>query len=163
MLEHGRKPREKNTPLQDTLDSLLDEPSPAESGRSGVNESNPRKSPLDQLRDMFREELSPLVKTLADRYRAKGISIKMDDSDFQSGGRGLAIEISYGGDRLCLEGTVTPDAIAFHETRFFSRLPGTVAAGPMLRTRNLCEKVFGDFLYERTIVLVKAANRAPSH
>jgi hypothetical protein len=141
------------------LDSLLQPQEHVRAAASGGQEAKSEPSPLDQLRTLFVERLIPVVDTVNARYGDRAISVSMDASDFINGRRGIVIDIHYQQHRIHLEGTVMPDAIAFHETRYISNLGGTVAAGPMLRTRNLNENAFADFLYERIITLVKSANR----
>ncbi len=101
----------------------------------------------------------PLVASVAQRYADKGVSLRMDASDFVGGGRGLLIEIEFKDQRLRMDGTVTGNAIAFNETRFSGDSGGIVVGGPTLRTRRLDESVFADFLYDRIIKLVKSTSR----
>ncbi len=147
------------TPLEAALDSLLNH---AEGGSNAVareRETPPDVSPLDQLRAAFVDRLIPLVDSIQIRYAGSGVGVSMDASDFLNGGRSMQIDIHYRTHSSCLEGTVMPNAIAFHETRYVSDLGGTVAGGPMLRTRHLTDQAFMDFIYERIIQLVKSEGR----
>ncbi len=144
--------------MESALDSLLDEaenPAKVNARAAKVEE----KPPIERLRDLFVERLLPHVERVNDRYAAKGIHVVVDAQDFVAGGINVKVEIHFKESRLVLDGTVTADCIAFHETRHTNDTGGTVLSGPMLRTRNLDEQVFGDFLYERIILLVKAVSK----
>ncbi len=146
--------------LESTLDALLTRQ--GDRGQTCPEAAEPATdiSPIDKLRQIVSTRLLPLVGQISERYAEKGVTVAMDASDFLDGGRGLLIEIQYSDHRCRLEGTVTSDAIAFHETRL-SVSGGTVIGGPMLRMRQLTDEAFGSFLYERIISLVKAANKTP--
>jgi hypothetical protein len=154
-----RRPEPDLSPLEATLDSLLAPAADKQKTQQGDKEPQPEVSPLDQIRETFGECLLPLVDKINARYADKEISVSLDASDFLNGGRGVLIEIEYRDHRIRLEGTAMPDAIAFQEMRYVSDLGGTVVAGPMLRRRHLTEEGFSDFIYQRVIALVKAANK----
>ena len=56
-------------------------------------------------------------------------------------------------------GTVTTEAIAFHETRYAPDLHGELLSGPMLRLRGLDAGVFRKFICERLTILLRGAMR----
>ncbi len=150
---------ESSDEFEAALDSLLSVQKDAAEAGDATRDAELQQSPLDRLRAIFSEDLVPLVCSMGQRYASKGVCVHMDASDFLAGGRGLQIEIRFRDNRLCLDGTVMPDSIAFHETRFTSDLGGTVVGGPMLRARHLTKKAFADFLYDRIIKLVKSVSR----
>lgn len=153
------RPRVNRPPaseLESTLESLLDAPQ-AKRPQDPAPEPASEPSPMDLLRKLIAERCAPVIDRFNAHYADRDISVSMDAADFLNGGRGLTIDVYYQGARLHLEGTVTTDAIAFHETRQFPDRPGVVVAGPMLRTKGLDDRTFNDFLHARTIALVKAA------
>ncbi len=155
-----RRPTESTSPFESTLDSLLSRAEQCTGPGGQKTEPQAEVSPLEQLRATFVDRLIPLVDTIQARYAQKGITVSMDASDFLSGGRGVQIEIHYRDHRLRLEGTVMPDAIAFHETRHVSGSGGAVMGGPMLRARHLTDQAFTDFIYQRIIQIVKSTGRS---
>jgi hypothetical protein len=54
-----------------------------------------------------------------------------------------------------LQGTVTSDAIAFHEVRHAPDIEGQLVAGPMLRLKNLNAETFREFVCGRLTVLLR--------
>jgi hypothetical protein len=58
-----------------------------------------------------------------------------------------------------LQGTVTSDAVAFHEVRYAPDIHGQLVAGPMIRLKHLNGKTFRDFVCERVAILLRDASR----
>ena len=85
--------------------------------------------------------------------------MQMDASNFLQGGREISFEFGIGKHRVKLQGTVTNEAIAFHETRYSPNVRGELMSGPMLRTRNLDAQPFREFVCERLPVLLRQAMR----
>ncbi len=137
------------------LDALLSANELLEGDRSEY-QSRAEVSPIDALRERFLLEFVPIVEELDSRYAERGISVVIDVSDFLGGGRSIVIEITHNHNRHRVEGTVVDGAIAFTESRFLENVPGTVTSGPRLRTRELNDAIFREFVYERMIQLVKA-------
>ena len=88
-----------------------------------------------------------------------GVSLEMDVSNFLAGGREISFEFGVGEYRAKLVGTVTTEAIAFHETRYAPDIDGELVSGPMLRLRNLDGTAFREFICERLSVLLRTAIR----
>lgn len=149
--------------LEGTLNALLDTHERKQrQAELSDPETSPSKSPIDEMRDRFRERLISVSRAVGQRYRAKGIGVTLDTSDLLSGGRTIKIDITFGDHQTTLEGTVMPEAIAFNETRCLSDRGGAVLGGPMLRGQRLSDEGFAEFLYERMIALVRAAGPGPS-
>ncbi len=115
--------------------------------------------PIEALREMMLKEFIPVFLQLMDKYSKAGITMQMDASDFLQGGREIRFEFGIGKYRVHLAGTVTPEAIAFHETRYAPDVRGELISGPMLRMRGLSVKTFRDFVCERLTVLLRTAMR----
>jgi hypothetical protein len=158
-LHELRNNGERRAPQQSkherSLDALLNS---RDSRRDAASQktAQPKPTPEDDLRDLFHASFIPVVEDLNDRYAERGVSVFMDASDFLSGGRSIAIEITFEHRRHRIEGTVISGAIACTESRFVKGAPGAVTGGPRLRTRDLDEHAFREFLYDRMIQLVKA-------
>ena len=113
--------------------------------------------PIQRLRDLMVSELLPAFVELVEKYSRSGIRMEMDASSLLDGGREVYFEFSLGGHRIRLQGTVTTEAIAFHETRRAPDVHGELASGPMLRLRGLNVDVFREFICERLCALLRAA------
>ncbi len=71
----------------------------------------------------------------------------------------MRFEFGIGECRTQLHGTVTTEAIAFHETRYNPDVQGELLSGPMLRLRALDGDVFRSFVCERLTILLRDATR----
>ena len=118
-----------------------------------------RISPLHRLRELTINELIPTFVELVEKYSKSGISLQMDASNFLEGGREMRFEFGIGEHRSQLLGTVTTEAIAFHETRYSPDVHGEFISGPMLRLRHLDAEAFRSFICERLTVLLRDATR----
>lgn len=114
---------------------------------------------VQALRDLTLKALIPVFVELAEKYAESSITMQMDASSFLQGGRELKFEFCLGEYRSELLGTVTADAIAFHETRYSPDVHGELVSGPMLRLRNLTGDTFRNFVCDRVATLVRAAMR----
>ncbi|MCH7701853.1 MAG: hypothetical protein IID37_09200 [Planctomycetes bacterium] len=139
------------------LDSLLVERD-ERAKNSSANTDRP-VSPLDRLRNRMISDYCPLVDDLAAKYVTCGIALRMDITDFLSGGRGIDIAIDFQGQGLRLSGIATDVGIAFQETRIHQGIDGTVTSGPMLRTRTLTNDQFRDFICDHIAALVRMVDR----
>jgi hypothetical protein len=104
-------------------------------------------------------ELIPTFVELVEKYAPSGLTLHMDASKFLEGGREIRFEFGAGQYRIMLAGTITEDAIAFHETRYTPEVHGKLVSGPMLRLKNLTVQTFRDFVCERLSILLKSALR----
>lgn len=116
-------------------------------------------NPLQCLRQLMINELIPTFVELVEKYSKSGMSLQMDASNFLEGGREIRFEFGIGEYRSQLLGTVTTEAIAFHETRYSPEVHGEFTSGPMLRLRYLDAEQFRDFICERLTVLLRDATR----
>ncbi|MGD2110552.1 MAG: hypothetical protein PVI86_14325 [Phycisphaerae bacterium] len=112
--------------------------------------------PVQRLREVMAGDLIPEFVALVEKYSRSGVSMEMDATDLLNGGRGIQLEFEVGEHGVRLQGTVTSDAIAFHETRHAPDVHGEIASGPMLRLRGLNKAVFREFICERLCVLLRA-------
>ncbi len=141
----------------------LESPMPAPSERQ--EEGAPRKAavgrpdPIQALRELTLSTLIPIFVDLVEKYSPTGLCLHMDASNFLEGGRGIKFEFGMGEFRIQLAGTVTDDAIAFHETRYTPDIHGKLVSGPMLRLKNLTGENFRDFICERLTALLRTATR----
>ena len=142
---------------EEELDSLIANLSdaPGASNTSGTG----KPDPLQELRELTINELVPIFVELVEKYSKSGITMQMDASSFLEGGREIKLEFGVGGHRMQLQGTVTTEAIAFHETRHSPGVQGELISGPMLRLRGLTGEIFRDFVCERLALLLRAAMR----
>lgn len=115
--------------------------------------------PIAMLRELVVNELVPTFVELVEKYARPGVSLQMDASSLLEGGREMRFEFGVGEFRSQLQGTVTADAIAFHEVRFAPDIDGQLAAGPMLRLKQLNAKTFREFICERLSILIRSAAR----
>ncbi len=152
----AQKHLESLTPEQE-LDTLVN--GLQERKRNAVRNGLVRTDPFQALRESMLKEFIPIFVELVEKYSESGISLQMDASSFLEGGRELRFEFGAGEHRIHLQGTVTTEAIAFHETRFSPDVQGELVSGPMLRLHNLTGEVFRDFVCRRLAVLVRAAIR----
>lgn len=114
---------------------------------------------IQSLRELTINELVPIFVELMEKYSKTGISMHMDASNFLEGGREIKFEFSYGQHRAQLHGTVTTEAIAFHETRHTPDVHGELVSGPMVRLRALNGEKFRAFICERLTHLLRTAMR----
>lgn len=158
LMDQSPTPEQPTPDAEFELDSLiatLKERS-KESGSNGANKANDR---IQQLRELTVNELVPVFVELAEKYAKSGISMQMDASNFLQGGREIKFEFGLGEYRSQLQGTVTREAIAFHETRHTPDLRGELTTGPMLRLRHLDGESFREFVCERLNALLRSAVR----
>ncbi|MCH7592437.1 MAG: hypothetical protein IH989_06645 [Planctomycetes bacterium] len=111
------------------------------------------------LRKLMLEKLIPVFVELVEKYSEAGFAMQMDASNFLEGGREIRFEFGIGDYRTELLGTVTTEAIAFHETRFSPNVHGDLISGPMLRLHTLDSVTFRDFVCERLLVLARSRLR----
>lgn len=114
---------------------------------------------IEALRSQTIDELIPVFVELVEKYSKSGVSLQMDASNFLEGGREIRFEFGLGDYRTQLLGTVTTEAIAFHETRYSPDVQGELISGPMLRLRGLDGRTFRDFICQRLTLLIRAATR----
>ncbi len=115
--------------------------------------------PVQVLREKVVRDLIPVFVELVEKYSSAGISMQMDASNLLEGGREIAFEFGRSDFRIQLQGTVTNDAIAFHEIRNSQEVQGQLMAGPMLRLRHLDASSFREFVCDRLAVLLRFAVR----
>ena len=149
-----RKSRETESELDSLVPVLkkhgVDGPRTAKSG-------GPER--LQMLRKLMLEKLIPVFVELVEKYSEAGFAMQMDASNFLEGGREIRFEFGIGDYRTELLGTVTTEAIAFHETRFSPNVHGDLISGPMLRLHTLDSVTFRDFVCERLLVLARSRLR----
>ena len=153
----AKVPEPKQALPEEILDTLL----------TGLNRCKPDQGlaagnsndPIQNLRGITLNELVPTFVELVEKYSETGISMQMDASSFLEGGREIKLEFGLQGHRLQMLGTVTTEAIAFHETRHSPEVHGELVSGPMLRMRTLTAETFRNFICERLTLLLRAAIR----
>lgn len=151
-------PIEAERTAEDELDSLID--FLRERQKEGDVEGGALKpDAIQALRRLAINELIPVFVELVEKYSKAGISMQMDASNFLEGGREIKFEFGVGEYRSQLLGTVTTEAVAFHETRYDPDVQGELISGPMLRLRGLDGRAFRDFICERVALLIRAAMR----
>ena len=141
------------------IDSLLNEHDRRKAKAAEQSQGNPEPSPLDLLRDKFREEFVPLVEKIAGQYGPKGVSVSMNAEDFLGGGRTIVIDVAFNGFRTVQKGTVMADSIAFSEVHYVPNLGETMSAGQTIRGRQLTKEGMADFILKSAASLIRAANR----
>ena len=156
----GQPPMGLRTPRrpEDELDALI----PALAARQREVTSRAGGQDPDRiraLRELTIRDFIPIFVELVEKYAASGFIMQMDASNFLEGGRELRFEFGVGDHRMELLGTVTTEAIAFHETRHSPDVHGELVSGPMLRLHNLDGDAFRNFVCDRLMVLVRAAMR----
>lgn len=112
---------------------------------------------LQALREQIVRDFVPVFQELMEKYTGNGIVMDMDASVFLEGGREIRMEFAFGEYRSVLVGTVTPEAVAFHETRYTPEMRGELVSGPALRLRQLNEQTFREFVCERLALLLRTA------
>lgn len=137
------------------LDSLLE----GLKSQKRISPDGKHVDPLDKIREITIQELVPTFVELVEKYSDSGISMQMDASSFLEGGREIKFEFGINGHRISMIGTVTTEAIAFHETRYSPNVDGELLSGPMLRLRGLNSEVFRQFICERLTTLIRDAMR----
>ena len=158
LVEQNVPPDSSPPSLESELDSLV---TVFENRKKRKDHSAERDEPdpIQVLREMTIHELAPIFSDLKEKYAARGIVMNMDASDFVDGGREVRFDFRLGEYCSKLLGTVTEEAIAFHETRHAPDLDGELASGPMLRLRNLTGDTFREFICERLAHLLRTALR----
>ena len=155
--QFARQINQEEVVPEDELDTLL---AGLKKGRMRGGPSGGRSyDPIDWLRDLTLTELVPTFVELVEKYSGVGISMQMDASNFLEGGREIKFEFGIDGHRLNMIGTVTTEAIAFHETRYSPHVDGELLSGPMLRLRGLTGASFRQFICERLTMLLREAVR----
>lgn len=156
LVEQTTPPLPPRRTAEDELDSLINVlKRREENGLSGHSVQDP----LQALRKMMINELVPIFVEIVEKYSKAGISMQMDASNFLEGGREIRFELGIGEYRSHLQGTITGEAIAFHETRYSPDFHGELTAGPMIRLRYLNGKTFREFICERLSTLIRTATR----
>ncbi|MFQ5489298.1 MAG: hypothetical protein ACE5GE_01140 [Phycisphaerae bacterium] len=158
LIQHHQPSRRAGKSAEELLDSLLQGQPKAQAGPA-VSGAPAAMSGLDRLREKMRSELIPAFEELRAKYEDRGVIIALDPERFLAGGVEILIEVKFETFGLRMEGTVTPEGIAFHETRFSDDMLGVVTTGPMLRARNLNGQSFREFMCERVAQLVRSAVR----
>jgi len=143
------------TTQESELDALVHELKDRDESAPGGSNGQPT-NPIQRVRDIMVSELMPAFIELVEKYSRTGVKMEMDASDLLSGGREVSFAFSLGEHQLCLYGTVTTEAIAFHEVRRAPDVHGELASGPMLRLRGLGSTTFREFICERLCVLMRA-------
>lgn len=123
--------------------------------RRASHETTEKTDRIEVLRKAMFTDYIPVFVDVMEKYSAVGLSMEMDASKFLEGGREIRFEFGIEDFRAQLLGTVTTEAIAFHETRFSPDVRGELMSGPMLRLHTLTPDVFRQFLCERLGVLLR--------
>jgi hypothetical protein len=134
------------TTAEEKLDALLTAANERAKAHAARGTAEAVLTPLEAFRKKLGEELIPVFDDLARKYAAQGLTLKLDATDFLSGGRKLTIEVSIQTDSLRLDGTVLENGVAFNELRSSGGVPGAIASGAMLRTRLITAEAFREFL-----------------
>jgi hypothetical protein len=158
LVNQTRPPAPPPKSVEDELDALIAVMQERERERVALPDPD-KPDAIQTLRDLSRNEFIPVFVELKEKYAQAGISMVMDASNFLEGGREIMFEFGLGEYRMNLHGTVTTEAIAFHETRYAPDVRGELTSGPMLRLRHLDGRVFRDFLCERLAVMLRMAMR----
>ncbi|MCA9253122.1 MAG: hypothetical protein R3E58_17375 [Phycisphaerae bacterium] len=115
---------------------------------------------MDALRQLFVEELIPVVNELREKYAPKGLCLQMNAERFLDGKREIVISMQFDGIGMRYNGTVIDGAIAFSQTRFDEEdRSGLTASGAALRTRGLNADRFRAFICDRIAHLVQQASK----
>lgn len=158
LVERVQPPEEPDAPApEQELDALVKTLQERECAAKGS--TVPKQDPIHVLRELTINELVPVFVELVEKYSQAGISLQMDASNFLEGGRELRFEFGIDEHRIQLLGTVTTEAIAFHETRFSPDVQGELLSGPMLRLRGLNGEVFRSFICQRLSIMLRAVMR----
>jgi hypothetical protein len=157
LVESTRVPPPPPRSLETDLDKLI--ACMKERKRRQAEPAPKERDRVQELRELMVRELVGVFVELMEKYRDSGVSMEMDASSFLEGGREIRFDFAFGEFRIQMLGTVTTEAIAFHETRHFPDVRGELVSGPMLRLRSLNARVFRDFICERLAVLIRAVMR----
>ena len=144
--------------VEGELDSLIE----AFKDRRRAQAAEPeaaKPDPIQLLRKLIVSELVGVFLELNEKYAEAGVSMEMDVSNFLASGREINFEFALGEFRTQLHGTVTTEAIAFHEIRHAPDMRGELTGGPMLRLRHLNASTFREFLCGRLTILLRTALR----
>ena len=158
LVERNRPPEKPAQSSESELDKLV-HLFEQRAKRSGQASESEKPDPIQTVRELMLREFIPIFVELKEKYGARGISTDMDASNLLEGGREVRFEFGFGEYRTRLLGTVTDEAIAFHETRHAPDVSGELVSGPMLRLRNLDGKLFREFVCERLSLLLRTALR----
>lgn len=153
---HSDAPRESESRLDDLF--VQHETQVA----NELSTERPKKelSPLERLRQLFIDELIPVVNELREKYAANGLNLQMDVEQLLDGGRDIVIEIQFDGIGMRYNGTALNGAIAFQQTRYnVEDRSGLTASGTALRTRDLDAATFRTFICDRIAHLVQQARK----
>ncbi len=149
------EPRPPKT-AEDDLDNMINMFQDRQ--RNTSNSDAPKKlDKVEALRTLLKTELIGVFVELMEKYSKTGMSMDMDASNLLEGGRELRFEFGVKDCRTELLGTVTDDAIAFHEVRYNPHVRGELVSGPMLRLLNLDATAFREFICERLTILLRDA------
>ncbi len=159
LVERFRVPDRPKACPESELDNILSVVKQREAEKSSQQHKKEKPDAIQQLRHLLLHELIPVFVELMEKYKASGISMDMDASNFLEGGREIRFCFGYGEYRMDLLGTVTSEAIAFHETQYTPDVHGQLVSGPMLRLRRLDSGAFRDFVCNRISSLLKASLR----
>ena len=154
--EFACKPRE----CEDRLDELFDRHELQTAEQDLPVPPSKELAPIDALRQLFIDELIPVVNELREKYTPKGLNLQMNAERFLGGKREIVIEIQF--ERVCMRynGTVIDGAIAFSQTRYDDEdRSGLTASGAALRTRGLNAERFRAFLCDRIAHVVQQASK----
>lgn len=158
LMKNVQPPPPEEPKAEDELDALIDVLSTR--SRQRASGADPfEDDPLLALRKLTLSTLVPVFVELVEKYSPSGISMQMDASNFLEGGREIKFEFGLGEYRFQLQGTVTTEGIAFHETRYSPDFQGELTSGPMLRLRGLNASTFRQFVCERLTLLLRSAAR----
>ena len=158
LVRQMRSPAKRSEPSpEEELDTLVKVFKEREQGDNAAGAA--KSDAIQALREQVLNELVPIFVELVEKYSDAAVSMHMDASNFLQGGREIRFEFGIGEYRAHLLGTVTTEAIAFHETRYAPNVQGELVSGPMLRLRNLTGQVFRDFICERLTLLLRSALR----
>jgi len=148
----------KHAPAEHDLDLLLNQLE-EKKARATPSPQTPKPDPIEKLRKAMLTEYIPIFVELSDKYAESRIALEMDASNLLQGGREIKIALNISGYRTELLGTVTTEAIAFHETRYTPNTGAQIASGPLLSLRRMNAKTFRDFICNQLAMLVRAAMR----
>lgn len=158
LMKNVQPPPPEEPRAEDELDALIDVLNAR--SRQPASGADPfEDDPLLTLRKLTLSTLVPVFVELVEKYSSSGIAMQMDASNFLEGGREIKFEFGLGEYRSQLQGTVTTEGIAFHETRYSPDFQGELTSGPMLRLRGLNASTFRQFICERLTLLLRSAAR----
>lgn len=158
LVARTRVPQPAPKSAERELDSLVAAISQRDTG-AAPSAGKTAPDPLQLLRESVVRDLIPAFVELVEKYSKSGIHMQMDASNLLEGGREVNFEFSMGSFRNILQGTATSEAIAFHEVQYTPVIDGQIAAGPMLRLKQLNARSFREFICERLTQLIRAATR----